>query len=115
LFNEDDVCAEYGPAQQFRQAVPAVRCRQRASIFVRKELCAGIGSSQQFRQAVPAVRCRQRAYIFVRKTLQVRLRDHKSVSFCKLGGQDLRFSMKMMFAPDQDLRDSLSELLHTFT
>ncbi len=53
--------------------------------------------------------------IFVRKTLQVRPRDHKSVSFCKLGGQDLRFSMKMMLAPAHDLRDSLSELPHTLT
>ena len=51
--------------------------------------------------------------IFVRKTLQVRLRDHKSVSFCKLGGQDLRFSMKMMSAPDLGSRDSPSERLNS--
>jgi hypothetical protein len=40
-----------------------------------------------------------RAFIFVRKTLQVRPRDQKSVSFFKLAGKDLRFSMKMMLAP----------------
>jgi hypothetical protein len=41
----------------------------------------------------------------VRKTLQVRLRDRaKAVSrLRKLGGQDLRFSMKMMLTPDQEI------------
>ena len=36
------------------------------------------------------------ASFFVRKALQVRLRDQQCVCIAKLGGKDLRFSMKMM-------------------
>ncbi len=50
-----------------------------------------------------------KASIFVRKTLSVRLRDQQCVCIAKLGGQDRRFSMKMMFAagygtPSQPVR-----------
>ena len=41
-----------------------------------------------------------KASIFVRKTLLVRPRDQQCVCVAKLAGQDQRFSMKMMFAPD---------------
>jgi hypothetical protein len=54
----------------------------------------------QLRQAALTVRFRGKASIFVRKTLQVRPRDQKCICIFKLAGQDLRFSMKMMFAPD---------------
>jgi len=48
----------------------------------------------------------------VRKTLQVRLRDRAKVvsRLRKLGGQDLRFSMKMMLTPDQEILRSPTEL-----
>ena len=41
---------------------------------------------------------RRKASIFVRKTLRVRPRDQQCVRIGWLAGQDLRFSMKMMFA-----------------
>jgi len=44
------------------------------------------------------VRVRRKESIFVRKTLRVRLRDQQCVSIAKLGGKDLRFSMKMVLS-----------------
>jgi hypothetical protein len=40
-----------------------------------------------------------KAFIFVRKALQVRPRDQQCICIAKLAEKDLRFSMKMMFAP----------------
>ncbi len=54
----------------------------------------------QFRQAVLEISYRRKAFIFVRKTLRVRLRDRVGGSrLRRLAGKDLRFSMKIMFAP----------------
>ena len=57
---------------------------------------------KQFRPAAFTVRLSgSKASIFVRKALRVRLRD-RATAACrlrKLAGKDLRFSMKMMFAP----------------
>ena len=54
---------------------------------------------------------RRKASIFVRKALRVRPRDQQCVSIGRLAGKDLRFSMKMMLAPDSEFRYSPSELL----
>ena len=58
-----------------------------------------LGRMQLFGKAVHVVTMPAATYIFVRKTLQVRPRDQKRAGVFKLAGQDLRFSMKMMFAP----------------
>ena len=52
-----------------------------------------------FRRAALAVRYRQQNIIFVRKALHIRPRDQQCVCIVKLAGKDMRFSMKMMFAP----------------
>ena len=42
----------------------------------------------------------------MRKTLQVRPRDQQCICIVKLAGQDLRFSIKMMRAPEIEFRNS---------
>ena len=63
------------------------------------EGCNSLGRMQLFGKAVHVVTMPAATYIFVRKTLQVRPRDQKRAGVFRLAGQDLRFSMKMMFAP----------------
>jgi len=43
-----------------------------------------------------------KASIFVRKTLYIRPRDQQCICIADLAGQDIRFSMKMMFAPNSE-------------
>ena len=54
----------------------------------------------KFRKAVLTIHLRRKTSIFVRKILQVRPRDQQCTCIAKLAEKDLRFSMKMMFAPD---------------
>ena len=63
----------------------------------------------RFRRAALAVRYRQQNIIFVRKALHIRPRDQQCVCIVKLAGKDMRFSMKMMFAPYIELRMQPSE------
>ena len=65
-----------------------------------------------FRLAFIALRFRSKASIFVRKTLQVLPCEiKKALAFFKAHRKDLRFSMKMMFATDSELRCSPPVLL----
>jgi len=95
--------------KQFRRAALAVRYRSKASIFVRKAL--HIRPRDQIGGKPPSSRVsrsmsggRQSAFFSCEHepgTLACRLR--------KVAGQDMRFSMKMMFAPVPELRGQPSE------
>ena len=65
----------------------------------RRQLLFPVIGLDRFRRAALAVRYRQQNIIFVRKALHIRPRNQQCVCIVKLAGKDMRFSMKMMFAP----------------
>ena len=75
----------------------------------RRQLLFPVIGLDRFRRAALAVRYRQQIIIFVRKALHIRPREQQCVCIVKLAGKDMRFSMKMMFAPYIELRMQPSE------
>ena len=91
-----------GPTERSRASPPA-KLEEGLALFDEDDVCAGMLSFAAAVQTgcIHSSLSGSEASIFVRKALRVRPRDRVTAAcrLRKLAGKDLRFSMKMMFAP----------------